>query len=146
MKKRYNCHTKPLFKISKIHTFKNLIVYLKLHPWLLKLSFSNFLSTLMASVSRTKKPTYPQMPAWGILTRSYVTMTTFLYPGTLCKIPIIWIPSIIVGQFSELGYNFFFISIPLFCRLLKDYFLVLLSENVVCGRLLCPTCHLGQIQ
>jgi len=135
---KYNEHTEPIFKTLRILPFESLVLYSNLKIMfqfknnLLPQSFSNVWST--NAIRRADN--------FEIVLRNQQNFNIpFIRLQFSANSPIIKMP--------QLWENFEDNDIKLirnkaeFCIKLKKYLIDKLSSVPQCGRLLCPTCHLG---
>jgi Reverse transcriptase (RNA-dependent DNA polymerase) len=133
----YNSHTEPLFKKSEILPLKNLIEYFKvlfMYDYknnLLPLSFANLWPT-NAERRNQEREDARQLRDDHLLAVPFIRLEQyFRFP--LSDLPRTW------NTFSQ---NIVAPSRNIFKCMLKEHYLSLLSNNVLCTRMLCPVCHL----
>jgi Reverse transcriptase (RNA-dependent DNA polymerase) len=130
----YNCHTEPLFKSCEILPLKYLVKFFKIlfmYDYtnnLLPISFENTWNSNANRRNETVRTLRDDDQLYVPLIR-LEHFTKF----PLAEFPKIW------NEYSTI------VNAPsrnIYKSLLKEYFLSLLNDRVVCERLLCPACHL----
>ena len=139
---KYNSHTEPLFKKSNILPFSMLVDYFNLqllHRFTLNMLPKSFQGMWVKNSERvhTEDKNFPRM--------NLRNEDDFFIPATRLtstdKFPLINLPCLwhkfpdnsIKATSSPNVFNF----------MLKQFYLNKLKSNYVCGRLLCPHCHLN---
>ncbi len=144
----YNAHTEPSFKKLKILPLNSLIDFFNLQ--IMQKYNQGFLPTAFNKVwiknsQRQVNAIEDQLGNEDVIRRLRNSEELYLPPcrlTTLSKFPYYNLP--------RLWSNFEDESIKIlrnkleFKRKLKKHFLDLLSANILCNRLLCPTCHLNR--
>jgi len=135
----YNSHTEPIFKKLEILPFEKLIIFFNLqfaHLYLLKqLPFSlRETWSLYPNLNNGIPINEIQLRPRGTFRLNFTRLATCeRFP--FYNLPRLW------NNFPDLDIKNSTTKTE-FSRKLKKYFLSELAINVVCNRLLCPTCHL----
>ena len=137
---KYNSHTEPLFKNSNILPFKMLVDYFNiqfLHRYTINLLPKSFQGMWVKNSERLQNENEPRM--------NLRNNEDFFIPNTrltstdkfpLSNLPMLW------HNFPDNSIKA--ISSPnVFNTTLKQFYINKLTINYVCGRLLCPHCHLN---
>ena len=135
---KYNAHTEPLFKSKKILPFYDLSSFFKLlfmYDYinnLLPISFNHVWPT---NEERRNNADFAHLRNNAQLHIPFVRLATFInFP--LSEFPRHWCEF----SFEEIKNA---ASRSIFKKLLKEHFFSNLTENFVCERLLCPSCHIN---
>ncbi len=142
-KKHYNSHAEPLFKQLKILPFDSLILFFNLQ--IMQKYKQGFLPAAFKGMWQTNQERHevdPQPQPLSIILRNssnlYVPFAKLSFSQ---KQPFINLPKTWLALDNE---NIKIIRNKIeFNIKLKLHLFSLLSESVVCNRLLCPVCHLG---
>ena len=132
---KYNSHSEPLFKKSRILPLPKLVDFLKLQ------SFHNYVINQLPSSFANLWPRNEERRQDQAILRNHLA---YAIPSSRLasteKFPFFSFPRL-WGLFPDENINIIE-SKTLFNLKLKEYFLNTLSDNYKCNRLLCPHCHL----
>lgn len=135
---RYNAHTESLFKTHKILPLPKMCEFFKLQ-FMQQFTYnglpSSFSNTWTLNAYRNENLPYMELRNHDQLDIPFARITiTERFP--LTSFPKLWrdFPDVSIKSLSVKN---------TFNKKLKEYYLAQLSNNYVCERLLCPSCHLN---
>jgi hypothetical protein len=135
---RYNAHTESLFKTQKILPLPKMCEFFKLQ-FMQQFTYnglpSSFSNTWTLNAYRNENLPYMELRNHDQLDIPFARITiTERFP--LTSFPKLWrdFPDVSIKSLSVKN---------TFNKKLKEYYLAQLSNNYVCERLLCPSCHLN---
>ncbi len=137
---KYNAHTEPLFKCHKILPFAQLCLFFKIQ--FMQQFVQKFLPVSLHNIWITNAERH-QDEAHVVLRNDDILNIPFARNSTTTKHPLTSFPKIWT-EFPDEGIKFLRNKIE-FNAKLKHHFLSNLNSVVVCGRLLCPDCHLRNL-